>query len=340
MSSIKSCIKYCTLSLMLLFCFIDNTKGQFVSVFTEFEDTLKKLGPIILNGKDDFVRYEANEKFLMLFEEALTIDDSFDYPFDSLITISRLVSPDKKFKIFSWNLPLADGTYEHFGIIQSYNSRKKQYDIYLLQDKSDEIITLEYQVLNENNWYGAHYYKLIYIKSRSKQYYTLLGWDGNDNLSTKKVIEILSFRSTGKPVFGAYIFRNYKKRTKRIIFEYSSRAAMTLTYSTQHYDVVTVKRKKRGPRKNNKWKKQKAEEKKINRKKIKAKMIIFDRLVPLDLSLEGQYQFYVPVTHIYDALIFQKGKWVFIKDIDARNPKQPEYKKPTNRPQKDFYTPK
>jgi len=68
-------------------------------------------------------------------------------------------------------------------------------------------------------------------------------------------------------------------------------------------------------------------------------MIIFDRLSPIDprtskysANLEGQFQFYVPESNIYDAFIFENGRWNFVKDVDARNPK-PEKKKKLAPPQ-------
>jgi hypothetical protein len=61
--------------------------------------------------------------------------------------------------------------------------------------------------------------------------------------------------------------------------------------------------------------------------KKKKMMIVFDRLAPLDPNLEGQYQFYYPETNIFDAFIFRSGKWEYIKDIDARNPKESKEEK-------------
>ena len=63
-------------------------------------------------------------------------------------------------------------------------------------------------------------------------------------------------------------------------------------------------------------------------------MIVFDRLAPIDTrngsttaDLTGQYQFYAPETNILDAFVFENGKWVFVKDVDARNPEVPKKKK-------------
>ncbi|HNW98537.1 MAG TPA: hypothetical protein PKK00_09035 [Bacteroidales bacterium] len=280
--------------------------------FIKAEDSLQKLGTIIIGGENDFIKYNANEKFLSLLGNTLLQENSFDYPFDSLITIARLVSEDKKLRIFNWNLRKTDGTYEYFGIIQAWNKKEKKYYLYPLKDNSDKITTPEMQNLTNTNWYGAHYYKIIYNKSRGKKYYTLLGWDGNDLLSQKKIIDVLIFNSNEKPVFGASIFKYNKKLQKRVIFEYSTTVSMSLKYEKQfmysgkknrksivtdglNIDIVD----------------------KVPGKKSR-NMIVFDRLAPKDPSLEGQYQFYYPETNVFDAFIFRMGKWNMVKDVDAR----------------------
>lgn len=279
-----------TAFLFLLFILSIRVFSQKNEDFIKAEDSLKKLGGLILNGENDFIKYAANEKFLTLLESTLLKENSFEYPFDSLIMIARLVSSDNKFRIFNWNLKKADNTYEYFGIIQVWNEKQKKYYIFPLTDNSDKITKSETQTLDCQNWYGAHYYKIIYNKSGGKKYYTLLGWDGNDLLTQKKIIDVLTFNSGDKPLFGASIFKYNKKTQKRVIFEYSATTSMSLKYDKQY--MLHGKR----PR----------------------KMIVFDRLAPSDPNLEGQYQFYFPETNIFDAFIFRMGKWAMLKDIDAR----------------------
>lgn len=258
------------------------------------EDSLKVLGKLILNGETEFIKYNANEKFRTILEGALISDKSFDYPFDSLVTIARLTSEDKKFRILNWNLKKDDGTYEYFGYIQAWNNKAKKYYTYPLKDNSDNIKNPESQILETNNWYGAHYYKIIYNKYAGKKYYTLLGWDGNNTESQKKIIDVLTFSSNDKPVFGASIFKYNKKIQKRIIFEYNASVSMSLKYEKQYM---------------------------LNGKK-KRPMIVFDRLSPQDQQLVGMYQYYYPETNIYDAFLFKNGKWTYLKDVDARNSKE------------------
>jgi hypothetical protein len=151
-----------------------------------------------------------------------------------------------------------------------------------LIDASANIKRPETASLKANNWYGAHYYKIITVKRKGITYYCLLGADWNDRLSKKKLMEVLSFEKDGSLKFGAPII-NYNKNTiYRLIFEYSSNVSMSLNYDK------------------------------------KSKRIIFDHLSPIKEELKGQYQFYAPDLS-YDALKFKKGKWQHLENIDARN---------------------
>lgn len=296
--------------------------------FGAYEDSLKVLGLIMRNGANDRLKFEASAKFADLLDEVLYIKNSFDYPFDSVNTIARLVSPDKQFRMFNWVIAKTDGTFDYNCILQSYNEKKKKYEIFKLQDKTSDIIAPEFQTLDVDNWYGALYYKIIHVQNENVNYYTLLGWNGNNGLSFKKIIDVLSIRSGNRPFFGAAIFRKGKEKPKRIIFEYSAKAIMNLKYDNQQYqEKVRLKKPKNGKR--------------FEIENIKSEMILFDRLVPLNPSLEGQRQFYVPETNIYDAFIFKNGKWIFIEDIDARNKAIRENKNKTEKPpQIQLYSPK
>ncbi len=284
------------------------------------EDSLKSLLYNVHRGENDQVKYESNQKLLKYFASVLEDERSFKYPFDSLTHMARLTSPDESFRILNWNLPLENGTHEYFGFIQVRGNKDFPYRVYSLSDHSHEIESPEFMVLPHDRWYGALYYKVIHSRIKDKDYYTLLAWDGNNLLSTKKLIDVLSFKSNGKPQFGASIFRKYKDKDKnvRIIFEYSARTTMVLRYESQYLHVITQSKDKKN-------------------RKVKTRletMILFDNLVPMDHRLSdnhpdltGQYQFYVPETNVLNGFILKEGRWYFTKDVDARNPPPPKKKK-------------
>jgi hypothetical protein len=304
--------------LLLLTLWLPSCKAQ---PFPQTEDSLRKIASHILAAEDDFIRLNNSQLFLSVLTETLQKENSFDYPFDSLKTVARQYAPDRTFRIFTWAVPKKDGSYEFSGIIQMQPGKKEKGKLWKLTDKSEEMQLPENQILDCNKWYGALYYSIIKKEDHGKVYYTLLGWDGNNSFSRKKLIEILTFKASGQPVFGSAIFSKFQRtRVKRVIFEYSAQASMSLDYSTQFLNI-------REKKKNNK---------KATIKKVPAEMIVFDRLSPMDPQLEGQFQFYVPETNSWDAFIFEGGKWVFYKDVDARNPDR-KSKAKKNQPDRNIF---
>ena len=252
-----------------------------------YEDTLKQLQYGRIDArKTDIQKQEINKRFTILLQKALNLPNSFNYPFDSLKTIARLESPDKKFRLINWNLPKEDGTQEYFGFVQSLNPKTKKYQVYCLIDKSDEITDQQGKVLSPDKWVGMLFYKIIVEQAEKKPQYVLLAWKGYNKLVNKKIVDVISFNSEGVPSFGKSIFNHlpsgFKGSPKRVIFQYSSTVSMTLDYND------------------------------------KKDMILFDHLGPMQDGLEGQYQFYGPSFQI-DGLAFTDGKWNFIENVDARN---------------------
>jgi hypothetical protein len=246
------------------------------------EDSLQIYFDSIAKQKDDSLKFQLNDKILEIFQRIFSNNESFDYVF-TLRHIGILKSPDNVFKIYNWNVSLNDGTYKYFGFIQYFYKKSKQFLIYKLYDKSDEIKRPETAQLTNLNWFGALYYEIILKKSGRQNYYTLLGWDGNNDFSKKKLIDVLYFSNKGEPRFGKNIFIiNNEKRT-RLIHEYSYLSTMMLRYNDD------------------------------------LKMIIFDHLEPSKPSLKGQFQYY-GTDFTYDGLYYKKGKWILKQHIDVRNP--------------------
>jgi len=236
----------------------------------------------ILESKNDSLNLKYNENIVKNFYEILTKESSFNYNFDTLKNyVSVLKSEDEKLNVITWNLFLETGTYQYFGFLQYKSSKKETIKIFNLIDKSENITKPETETLTPSNWFGAIYYDLIINKNGKQKYYTLLGWDGNDEFSTKKIIEVLTFTNNENPKF-ASTFEIEKKITKRIIFEYNKQAQMVLKYSELD------------------------------------KLIIFDHLSPSNPKYEGKYRYYGP-DFSNDALQFNKGTWLYIPNIDIKN---------------------
>jgi hypothetical protein len=308
----------------LHFCFIlffcsagiaqlsENEKLRYI----ELEDSLQSISQRVFLSKKELNRFEANKQFIALWNDVLKDAKSLAYPFDSLKNdVSLLMSPDNKFRIITWNILKEDQTHAYFGFLQVNNSKKVkkglfkkeetiEYTVFPLLDKSAGVKTPENYVSDNTKWFGMLYVDLL---KSDDDFYTLLAWDGNDKLTQRKFIDILTFKPDGTPVFGKDVFKFPGKFAKRIMFEYASEVAMSLKYNKSR------------------------------------KQIIFSHLAPnsLDPILEGQYQYYGP-DGSFDALSMKKGKWVYEPAIDIRKDKDKtdNVKKPEPSKQTPVYKPK
>lgn len=282
------------LCLILGFLFCGHLYGDPV-VFRNYEDSLRRLSVQMFKNVSDSQRVTINDKFSSLFQHALETQESVSYPFDSLVTVSRVIAPDRSFRIFTWYLSLGNGRFEYFGFFQSYDQQSNTSQVFALHDRGDEIEGFEYKTLGPDSWHGSIYLGLVHKKYKQDDHYVLLGWRSDNPLTRKRIIEPVRIGEDGAPIFGHEVFSYGDNRLHRVIFEHSSRASMSLSFGRHS--------PKPGSR--------------------AVDMIIFDRLQPTQPHFKGRYQFYVPETNIFDAFVFERGKWVFTPDIDARNPERP-----------------
>jgi len=280
--------------------------GQDLKRIKQSEDTLLSILTIINQTRDDSLRGKLNASFYNILHEALMLPGVDHYPFHSLKTLVKISSPDDKFTIYHWNLPGNQGKHAYFGFIKMLN--REPAVVYPLKDMADSILLPETAYLDQYHWFGALYYKIIpCLSSQGQPFYTLLGWSGKDGLVTRKIIEVLTFDEQGVPGFGLPVFPDYGDgKTTRVIYRFSASTSISLKYEDQtiEYD------KKWNPRKRN-----------FEYKTKMAKMIVCDRIVPLDPNLEGQYQFYVAAGDVFDGFEFKNGNWIFLQGIDSRNKK-------------------
>jgi hypothetical protein len=272
--------KHCVLLVLMLlklnaFAQINTANNQIK--FKNYEDSLKILGSTLVNNENDLERKNANYHFIRTLVAALKIPGSYNYKFDSVKTVSLLYSPDNQFRIFSWHVMNEDGSFRYFGSIQKNTPDKLE--LYGLTDYTSFLPTPEDSVLAPQKWFGAQYYKIIKA-GNEKPYYVLLGWKGNTVKTTKKVIEVLSFKNS-TPVFGLSVFANEKNKN-RIVFEYSRQASMLLRYVPEK------------------------------------QLIVFDHLAPPDPKVKVDHSFYGPDL-TYDGYQLKNGKWNLVQDLDLRN---------------------
>lgn len=281
--------------------------------FRAWEDSLISLRQQAIEGATELARYQANEDFTILLEEVLSEHNAFKFTWDSVKNFSVLTAPDKSFKIFTWAIQKNDWTIEHFGFLHVYNENRKKYLLYSLNDKHLQIDYPHTFVGNPNDWYGAVYYKIIPLKTKTKTYYTLFGFNENDLFTNQKIIEVLSFRANGTPIFGATIFKKFPKKVSRVIFEYAKNSTFSLRYEPQSFDVSTGKRDPKTRR--------------VIYETQTANMIIFQQLIPMEEGLESIPAYSVAEASLNQGFIADEGKWLFLPNVKGRNPdkKMPKY---------------
>jgi len=173
------------------------------------EDTLKEYSLYLNTDSLPEDRMISDSIFTKTLVRALQIKNSFYYPFDSLLGISKIYSPDSTFRIITWNISFDDYYARQKGAIQ-LRTTDGSLKLLPLRDVSEFTDKPEDSVRTRNNWIGAMYYNIIKTQFRGKNYYTLFGFDNNNAQSSMKWIEVLTFNEKNEPVFGGPFF-SYQK---------------------------------------------------------------------------------------------------------------------------------
>jgi hypothetical protein len=256
---------------------VSKIKPENLDSLKNLELTMQGQAEMIIDGPDQETRKTSCYNLIKTLVLALKIESSYYYPFDSLKQISILKSPDDKFRIFTWNYRNDNDSYRFYGAIQ--RNEKTGNNIFPLFDAGPLIKRPEDTIVDNNFWWGALYYNIIPVKSGKETCYTLLGWNGANNKSNKKVIDVLRWQE-GVPVFGAPIFKAGENDImQRVVFEYNNSVN----------DMVL-------------------------RFELEKNWIVFDHLIPITPKATGHYELYYP-DGSYDYFVFEKGFWVLKEQL-------------------------
>lgn len=244
-------------------------------------DSLKYWSEVIRSARNDSMADAASLRMEQLMTTAYRGASQIGAPLDSLPYLGQISSDDGEVRLLNWNTLRPDGTMGYHCVVL-HRDAKGVVQATVLHDSTDLADeNMETRRLMPDAWYGALYYRVVTARHRKKAYYLLIGWDGKDNLSSRKVVEVLSLMK-GKALLGEPIIRVDRKPKHRVIFEYAEDVTMFLNFDE------------------------------------KMKMVVMDHLAPKEPYLKGNYQFYGPdMSH--DGLVFEKGRWVYVPDVDARN---------------------
>jgi hypothetical protein len=247
----------------------------------EKEDSLKHLAKNMIVDSLTADRMRSDSLFVRTLVRALLVKNSFYYPFDEVVGISKLYAPDSSFKIFSWTLRYDDYYSRQRAAIQ-IKTADGSLKLIPLKDNSEFTEYPEDSVRTKDSWIGSVYYKIIQTQHNKKNYYTLFGFDENAVMSTKKWIDVLHFNERGEPLFGGPFFSfeedSIKKPTQfRYSMEYKKDVRTLIDYDED------------------------------------LKMIVFDHLISETEEPENKWT-YIPDGD-YEGFKWQNGRWVHVDKV-------------------------
>ena len=169
-----------------------------------------------------------------------------------------------------------------FGYVRYFSDIKLSYTVDYLDDINNIMPYFNNEKYSPENWYGAVYYNILTKKYKKDTHYVIFGWDGTDQFTNKKIIDVFWLEDYENPVFGKEILEFKGNLASRLIFQYGERVNMNLLF-----------------------------DKKLDK-------IIWDHLSPSKPGLTGHYEYYGPDMS-FDGLYFDKGIWKYIADIEMFN---------------------
>lgn len=276
--------------IFLTFCLADNLCSQ-TNLESE-EKTLKRYLAGLSGAADDSERSLWNDSIHEFVSNLSAMPEVFLHEF-TVKKMGILKSPDKKFMMFNWNLPLDDGGSEFFCFVVLPKEERNK--VVELETYTREPKKIETRYLEPESWYGALYYDIIPVKKGKKTSYTLLGYSPSEKFITTKYIDVLTIKND-EVQLGAPVFKTEKGTKKRLIFKYSSEVSMTIRYQES------------------------------------SNRIIIDHLVPRLEGMSGNYQFYGP-DGTFDSYVLVKNVWEFRGDVEYKSDTKSNkrYKDPRSR---------
>jgi hypothetical protein len=262
----------------LLFPLVGLTQG-----LVQKEQVAAKLLNELRSSTDDDQTLRIHTEFKKAMSELVRTKDFFDTPLQAL-KIADIKSNDQNVRLLTWNVEFSDLSYTYGGYVLRKEEGRDRVSVFELSDILDPYSTKPENVIDHKNWYGAIYYKIIDFSFQGKTQYLLFGYDGGTTMSNYKVLDILSFAGQSAK-FGSPVFKDAKGIKKRVVFEYSNMASMSLEFEP------------------------------------KRARIVFDHLSPEAPALEGVASYYFPDMS-YDAYVYDYDReiWNLESDVVATNP--------------------
>jgi hypothetical protein len=213
-----------------------------LAYLTELDDSLGKESVRILDELLPRKRIIADSSFTRMLVRGLVVPYSFYFPFNS-IEIAPIIYPeDSSFRIITWHYTLNETDYRQKGVLQ-VNTPDGSPKFFPLFDASDYTEEPQDSIRDNRSWIGAIYYKILQHEVKGKKVYTLIGYDENNGLTTRKWLDILTFNEQGAPEFGGDYFRIpfnsfFTEGSKRYLMEYKTGSRARLNYDEEDGMII------------------------------------------------------------------------------------------------------
>ena len=279
---------------LIIAALLFSTMAGFTQTLAEQEDSLQLYMNQLGSATSDEDRLEASNSLEKMASRVLRRDSAFTYPFDGLKKISTIASKDGRVRLFNWHVPLQGKEPEYRAFVMVKKRKNRPHKLIRLVDSTTLSHDSEKSQLFPNEWYGAVYYEIQQLKSSGRDYYLVLGWDGHNGVSTKKVLDVIYLRGDDIRV-GAPLLIKEGETLYRDVFEYTNDATMLLRYFPDRESIV------------------------------------FDHLAPLPDGVAGKHAFYAPSLSFDAYKATGKGALEFERNIEFTRPKElsnPEFTEP------------
>ncbi len=246
------------LTIMIWFASAGYLSPLWGQTLVEKEKALSRQAEVFISEASLDEKLNVNKAFTKSLIQILKQGNSFKYPFDSLTRVSHITAEDQSFRIFTWQIidrpsgnRVPETYHYYFGLIQRkwrQSNGSIEWVVIPLIEMQSIPTDVENQILTSNNWLGGIYYPPRFAQKFTSQTikftdpengtkvkqnaYVLFGWNGFDQSSNIKFVDILTLDPNvkDKVYFGADIFYFDAVPKFRAVFRYSDNAPFNLNY--------------------------------------------------------------------------------------------------------------
>jgi len=184
---------------------------------------------IMSNANLDRHRVRANEDMVIAMDSLLAMNGSYEVSLDSIPWLSIVHGAD--FRLVTWQLKVSPEEFKYGGFIQ-WSDR-----IVRLKDTRPFLNGSSFSTYTPASWYGCIYYQIIPFEQDGKDYYILLGFNGENSSLNTKVADVLDLN--GQDIrLGVPVFTGKDEARTRLMVTYGDISNTRMTYDAKLGAIV------------------------------------------------------------------------------------------------------